>query len=148
MGQFILIPTILSFSIWIGICVGFGLDYVKKQKKYLQPLFIFFMFGTLAFGISKNWKRRIEQHANKILKRRSNQQTNNSPDVDGSDRDGCTPGARSRRAIGSTPNAEIDCTGVGGASQQYSIDAQNQDIIFINDRPMPICKIKCKDITR
>ena len=57
-----------------------------------------------------------------------------------------TPETRNRRGTGSTPNAELDCTGLGGVGVNNTKDDYNPYLIFINDKPIRISKIKCKDI--
>ena len=50
------IPTLISFSVWIGISVGFSLKYLQKQKPFLQPLFLAVLIISLLLGTIKNWK--------------------------------------------------------------------------------------------
>jgi len=51
-----LIPTIISFSIWIGICVGFSISYLKKHKAFLQVFFLSFLIINLIVGAIGNWE--------------------------------------------------------------------------------------------
>lgn len=48
------IPTIISFSIWIGICVGFSITYLKEHKAILQVFFISFLIINLIVGVIGN----------------------------------------------------------------------------------------------
>lgn len=50
------IPTMISFSIWIGICVGLGITYLKKHPAILQVLLLFFLTINLIVGVIGNWK--------------------------------------------------------------------------------------------
>ncbi len=50
------IPTIISFSIWIGICVGLSISYLKKQKAFLRVLFLSFLIINLVVGVIGNWE--------------------------------------------------------------------------------------------
>jgi len=83
--------------------------------------------------IHKNWKKRIEQHANRVTIGRSIQVSN-------------TTETRTSREVGSSPNGTTGAMGEGGNERYRTNDTYYPDIIFINDKPLNICKIKCKDI--
>ena len=51
-----LIPTTISFSIWIGICVGLSITYLKKHKAFLQVLFLSFLVVNLIVGVIGSWE--------------------------------------------------------------------------------------------
>jgi len=46
----------ISFSIWIGICVGFSITYLKEHKAILQVFFISFLIINLIVGVIGNWE--------------------------------------------------------------------------------------------
>lgn len=50
------IPAIISFSIWIGICVGLSIAYLKKHKAFLQVVFLSFLIINLFVGVIGNWE--------------------------------------------------------------------------------------------
>lgn len=50
------IPTIISFSIWIGICVGLSITYLKKHKAFLQVFFLSLLIINLFVGVIGNWE--------------------------------------------------------------------------------------------
>jgi len=50
------IPAIISFSIWIGICVGFSIRYLKKHKVFLQVFFLSFLILNLVVVVIGNWE--------------------------------------------------------------------------------------------
>ena len=75
--------------------------------------------------------------------------TNRNNDLDDTVRNGSTPSRRHHRLnTGPAPHAELVCTGVGCVDHLAlsSNNAQHRDLIFINDKPTPISKLRCKDI--
>jgi len=50
------IPTVISFSIWLGICVGLGITYLKKYPAILQVLLLIFLTINLIIGVIGNWE--------------------------------------------------------------------------------------------
>jgi len=50
------IPAIISFSIWIGICVGLSIRYLKKHKAFLQVFFLSFLIINLIVVVIGNWE--------------------------------------------------------------------------------------------
>jgi len=51
-----LIPTMISFSIWIGVCVGYGLNYLKSNQPFFQPIFLTLLSLLIILGGIRNWK--------------------------------------------------------------------------------------------
>ena len=51
-----LIPAFISFSVWIGISVGFSMQFFKKHNFFVQLLFLVVLISSLALGIKSNWK--------------------------------------------------------------------------------------------
>ena len=74
--------------------------------------------------------------------------TNRSNAIVNSTRDGCTPNTLMPQGTGPTPKAKKDSMGAGSADQlAISLNNSNSpDLIYIDDKPIPIRKIKCKDI--
>ena len=51
-----LIPAVISFSIWIGICVGHSITYLKKHKPFFQVLFLSILVVNIIVGVIVNWE--------------------------------------------------------------------------------------------
>lgn len=51
------IPTIISFSIWIGVCVGYGIKYLKRYNPFLQPIILSILIIYIVVGGIRNWKK-------------------------------------------------------------------------------------------
>ena len=51
-----LIPGVISFSIWIGICVGISISFLRKYKIIPQVLFVSLLIITLLIGVIDNWE--------------------------------------------------------------------------------------------
>ncbi len=52
-----LIPAFISFSIWIGTCVGFSIRFLKKYNPLLQLLFLSVLIVSLVIGTTNNWEK-------------------------------------------------------------------------------------------
>ena len=52
-----IIPVILSFSIWLGIAVGFSLQILKKHNNLLPWLFLCLLSLNFIIGTTKNWRK-------------------------------------------------------------------------------------------
>lgn len=52
-----LIPTTISFSIWIGICVGYTINYIKIHTRVKWEIFVAILLINLIIGVLGNWQK-------------------------------------------------------------------------------------------
>jgi hypothetical protein len=52
-----LIPLFISFSIWIGIAIGYSIRFLKKHNALLQPIFLSILIITLGIRTTHNFKK-------------------------------------------------------------------------------------------
>ena len=50
------IPVLISFSIWMGISIGYSLKSLQKYKSFLQPIFLSVLIVSLTLSTIKHWR--------------------------------------------------------------------------------------------
>jgi len=68
------IPVVISFSIWIGLCIGYGYAKLTNHNSPWKWFFIFVLTACIAYGTAINWYKvdashdhRAENFAREVL---------------------------------------------------------------------------------